>query len=161
METKSRIYDVETHIIEVAKQCITYMPNNTLYWFNHALTLTGIKRTVIQVQAYLTLAQIELEKEKRVKYVLDGIVIEGDARSMEAFLKKHNIELQGYYRSETHGYVLIASMQTLHIRNAILKAMRNMLDSAAKDTSVPLVALFDLSSYPREIQDLVTEYKRR
>jgi hypothetical protein len=137
------------------------MPRDPHKWMSVALAMVGIQKTAAQINGYLTLADIEIEKEKIMRYAINGIVLEGSQEAVTKFAQQHGIELQGYYRSETHGYIPIASMQTQHIRNAVLKAVRCVVDSTMKDASVPLTSLFDLSTYPKEIQALVAEYRKR
>ena len=69
-----------------------------------------------------------------MKITLDnGLVIEGNSEQISEILSKMGVtgdEL--FYRSSTKGLQLITEMQSLHLRNAILKIYTEWVDSLHK-----------------------------
>lgn len=70
-----------------------------------------------------------------MKVTLNGgeLVLEGTQEQISKALDKLGISGDGvFYRSESKGLVLISEMQSIHLRNAILKRYTEWVDSLHK-----------------------------
>lgn len=70
-----------------------------------------------------------------MKVTLNGgeLVLEGTQEQISKALDKLGISGDGvFYRSESKGLVLISEMQSIHLRNAILKRYSDWVDSLHK-----------------------------
>lgn len=80
----------------------------------------------------------------------NGMVIEGTPDQLIDMVKKLGMEdvidlRSGYYKSSTQGWVKISEMNTMHLRNAILKQYKEWVDDMHKIKN------------PRELVKMITD----
>lgn len=60
----------------------------------------------------------------------NGMILEGTDEQVVSVMEKMGVSGDGiFYRSDSKGLVLIKEMQSLHLRNAILKIYKEWIDS--------------------------------
>lgn len=104
-------------------------------------------------------------KEQTMKYTFrDGLTVEGTLAQVQqiARLKGETIGNDGvYYASSTRGLVRIADMDASHIRNAMLKRMREQADQLRGVTGRRLLQQLQANDNDVTIRALLVEYGKR
>lgn len=96
----------------------------------------------------------------------NGLVVEGTVEQIKQVAQTFGIPnpLGPTYMSETHGEMFIANMQDSHLRNALIKNIRDWvvngnLSRIPDDVLIP--ALKDFPFISMETSNLYAEFKRR
>jgi hypothetical protein len=92
----------------------------------------------------------------------NGLVVEGSLQNiLDVIHALHLPDRLPVYQSETQGPIVIAAMETTHIKNAILKKIRNWSPSGSFDSEVVKILQTSPLQDDLEFQDLRAEFLRR
>jgi hypothetical protein len=90
-----------------------------------------------------------------------GLQVTGTAEEVGNVLKALGLTKANYYHSETHGLVYIPTMDSRHIRNAMLKIYRTWVEKLSNHNGYDLLQALRNGCQDQTFTELLTEYVKR